>query len=278
MQMIIKKIEKALSNIYPDYEVSSLIRIIIQHVVGQPLPTFLLDKNRKISPSQELKIDKIVERLQAHEPIQYILEETEFFGLPFFVNKNVLIPRPETEELVELILSENSGRSIQILDIGTGSGAIAIALAKHMKDAKITAWDISFKALDVAVFNSKANSTDISFKRVDVLGNYPTDQKFDIIVSNPPYVLESEKEDMNKNVLDYEPHSALFVPDNSPLLFYERITDIAKQLLNPNGKLYFEINQAKGPETKSMIEEKGLKNVSIIKDISENNRIIRANY
>ena len=210
--------------------------------------------------------------------ILIILEETEFFGLPFFGNKNVLIPRPETEELVELILSENSGRSIQILDIGTGSGAIAIALAKHMKDAKITAWDISFKALDVAVSNSKANSTDISFKRVDVLGNYPTDQKFDIIVSNPPYVLESEKEDMNKNVLDYEPHSALFVPDNSPLLFYERITDIAKQLLNPNGKLYFEINQAKGPETKSMIEEKGLKNVSIIKDISENNRIIRANY
>jgi len=277
MQMIIKKIEKALSDIYPNYEISSLIRIIIKHVTGQPLPILLLDKSRKISPSQELKIDKIIERLRTHEPIQYILEETEFFGLPFFVNKNVLIPRPETEELVELILSENSGRNIQILDIGTGSGAIAIALAKHMKEAKVTAWDISFKALDIALFNSKINSVDISFQRIDVLSDYPCEKKYDIIVSNPPYIMDVEKENMSKNVLDHEPHSALFVPDNTPLLFYERITDIAKQILNTKGKLYFEINQAKGADTKLMIEEKGFKDVSLIKDISGNDRIIRAN-
>lgn len=231
--------------------------------------------NIEITPDQQQEIDAIIDRLKKHEPIQYILEETEFFGLPFTVNKNVLIPRPETEELVELIISENKKPGLHILDIGTGSGAIAIALAKQMDKANVSAWDISYKALDVAVLNSKINSVDISFKIVDVLGDYPIDKKFDIIVSNPPYIMEKEKVSMEQNVLDYEPHSALFVPDNNALLFYNRIADISSNLLNPGGKLYFEINRAKGQETVTILKEKGFTQIALFKDLSKNDRMVR---
>lgn len=279
MQNIIENIKESLSGIYSEHEITSLTKLIVEHVTGQALPLFLSDKSKKITSEEEQKIKKIVERLQTSEPIQYILGETEFFGMPFVVNENVLIPRQETEELVELILSENKNRAeMKILDIGTGSGAIAITLAKHMKNADISAWDISYKALDTAVFNSKINSVNIFFKRIDVLESYPVDEKFDVIVSNPPYVLESEKKTMERNVLDYEPHSALFVPDDNPLLFYIKIADISQQLLKPDGKLYLEINQKKGQETKAMLIEKGFQNVAIIQDISGNDRIIRTDY
>lgn len=162
------------------------------------------------------------------------------------------------------------------MDIGTGSGAIAIALAKHMKNADVSAWDISAKALDVATQNSKINSASVSFKRVDVLSDCPSEKKFDIIVSNPPYVLENEIESMEQNVLDYEPHLALFVPDNDPLLFYNRIANIASNLLNPNGKLYFEINQAKGKEVVSMLKGKGFTDIALFQDLSNKDRMVRA--
>lgn len=278
MQHIYKKIKEALAEIYPDNETVSLSRLIIEHISGQSFTSFLSDKNNKITPAQEEKIDHIIERLITHEPIQYILGETEFFGLPFVVNENVLIPRPETEELVETILSEHKDSKVKILDIGTGSGSIAIALKKYLPNASIEAWDFSEKALDTARLNAKKNNTNIVFKKVDVLSDYPETEKFDIIVSNPPYVLESEKQVMNENVLDYEPYSALFVPDNNPLLFYVRIADIATKLLKREGKIYLEINQAKGAETKQMLEEKKFKNVVIIKDISGNDRIIKADY
>ena len=229
-----------------------------------------------LTQNQQQKVESIIERLKRHEPIQYILGETEFFGLTFHVNENVLIPRPETEELVELILKENNKIGLCVLDIGTGSGAIAIALAKHMKNADVSAWDISSKALDVAALNSKSNSATVSFKQIDALSDYPLDKKFDIIVSNPPYVLENEKELMEQNVLDYEPHQALFVPDNNPLLFYKRIADIASNLLNHKGKLYFEINQAKGKGMLGMLEEKGFTNVTLFQDLSNKDRMVRA--
>lgn len=259
---------------YPESEISGFIRIILEHITKKTYHQLLLD-NTEITLDQQQEIDVIIERLKKYEPIQYILEETEFFGLPFTVNKNVLIPRPETEELVELIISENRKSDISILDIGTGSGAIAIALVKQMEKASVSAWDISYKALDIAVLNSKINSVDISFKVVDVLGDYPMNKKFDIIVSNPPYIMEKEKENMERNVLDYEPHSALFVPNDNALLFYNRIADISLNLLNPGGKLYFEINQTKGQETVEILKEKGFSEIVLFQDLSKNNRIVR---
>lgn len=278
MQDILQNIRKSLSEFYPDNEISGLVRLLIEHVTKSSMPALLSDKNTKITSEEVLKIDKIVERLQRFEPIQYILGETEFYGLPFTVNHDVLIPRPETEELVELILNENKGTQPHILDIGTGSGCIAISLQKHLPKASVKGWDISEKALAVATLNSKSNSVNVTFDQVDILSDYPTDQYFDIIVSNPPYVLDSEKTDMHANVLDYEPHTALFVADNDPLLFYNRIADVAIQLLTNEGKLYFEINRAKGQETIKMLEDKNFSEIRLIKDISGNDRMVRAEY
>lgn len=275
MQETISFIKNTLNAYYPESEISGFVRIIIEHLTKSSYQLALLNQT-EFSDKQKDELSSILERLVSFEPIQYILGETEFFGLPFIVNENTLIPRPETEELVELILAENTKSDLRILDIGTGSGAIAIALAKQMNDAKVSAWDISFKALDVAVLNSKINNVDIEFKRVDVLGDCPKDKQFDIIVSNPPYVLESEKGSMEDNVLQYEPYTALFVPDNDALLFYRRIAHIAKDLLSPNGKLYFEINQAKGKDTIEMLENKGFSNVALFQDLSKRDRMVRA--
>lgn len=278
MQDILQNIRKSLSGFYPDNEISGLVRLLIEHVTKSSMPALLSDKNTKITSEEVLKIDKIVERLQRFEPIQYILGETEFYGLPFTVNQDVLIPRPETEELVELILNENKESKPRILDIGTGSGCIAVSLQKLLPNASVKGWDISEKALAVAALNSKSNSVNVTFNQVDILSDYPTNHSFDIIVSNPPYVLDSEKTDMHANVLEYEPHTALFVADNSPLLFYNRIADVAIQLLTDGGKLYFEINRAKGQETIKMLENKKFSEIRLIKDISGNDRMVRAQY
>lgn len=278
MQDILQNIRKSLSGFYPDNEISGLVRLLIEHVTKSSMPALLSDKNTKITSEEVLKIDKIVERLQRFEPIQYILGETEFYGLPFTVNQDVLIPRPETEELVELILNENKESKPRILDIGTGSGCIAVSLQKHLHESSVTAWDISEKALAVAALNSKSNSVNVTFNQVDILSDYPTNHSFDIIVSNPPYVLDSEKTDMHANVLEYEPHTALFVADNNPLLFYNRIADVAIQLLTDGGKLYFEINREKGQETIKMLENKKFSEIRLIKDISGNDRMVRAQY
>lgn len=275
MRKVVSHIKESLEAYYPESEISGFTRVIIEHITKKPYPQVCVDPP-VFTPELHARIDIILNRLKKYEPVQYIIEETEFFGLLFFVNQSVLIPRPETEELVELILKENKKSGLSLLDIGTGSGAIAVALAKNMAGASVSAWDISSKALDIAVLNSKANSTDISFSGVDVLGDYPTDKKYDIIVSNPPYVLESEKEQMELNVLEYEPHTALFVPDNNALLFYERIADIALNLLTPAGRLYFEINQAKGAETVKMLEKKGFAEVTLFQDLSKKDRMIKA--
>ena len=278
MQDILQNIRKSLSGFYPDNEISGLVRLLIEHVTKSSMPALLSDKNTKITSEEVLKIDKIVERLQRFEPIQYILGETEFYGLPFTVNQDVLIPRPETEELVELILNENKESKPRILDIGTGSGCIAVSLQKLLPNASVKGWDISEKALAVAALNSKSNSVNVTFNQVDILSDYPTNHSFDIIVSNPPYVLDSEKTDMHANVLEYEPHTALFVAGNNPLLFYNRIADVAIQLLTDGGKLYFEINRAKGQETIKMLENKNFSEIRLIKDISGNDRMVRAQY
>lgn len=275
---IIKKIHTSLVQSYDDSEISIFTRLIIEHVTNLPFSLFLSDKNTKITEAQELNIDKIIERLQRLEPIQYILGETEFFGLPFMVDDNVLIPRPETEELVEMMIHENSSDQVNILDIGTGSGCIAISLKRHIKKAKLVGWDVSESALEMAIKNAKLNSVDVTFSKVDVLSEYPTNEFFDVIVSNPPYIMNSEKKEMDHNVLNYEPHTALFVSDHEPLLFYNKIADIAKVILKPSGRLYFEINRAKGMETIDMLNNKGFVNIELFKDISGNDRIIKAIY
>lgn len=276
MKEIILHIKSSLQKHYPEKEISAFARLLLSHICKLPYSTIMTEQDLKLNSIQKSELDAAISRLKNYEPIQYILEETEFFGLPFYVNKNVLIPRPETEELVELIINENLQEGLSVLDIGTGSGCIAISLARYLRKADISAWEISPLALEVAILNSKKNNVNINFKKTDVLGEYPSDKRFDIIVSNPPYILEKEKQDMDANVLDYEPHTALFVPDDKSLIFYERIADIALQILKPNGKLYFEINRAKGQETIDMLKKKGFLNIELHKDLSGNDRMVRA--
>jgi len=239
-----------------------------------------------ISESDLLKFNFAIKDLKTHRPIQYILGEADFYRLKFKVNENVLIPRPETEELVHLIITDyNSSSPLEragvrsILDIGTGSGCIPIALKKHIPLVKMSAMDISEKALEVAEENAFLNKAEVNFILDSILN--PSSQIsghtsfFDIIVSNPPYICISEKESMHKNVLDHEPYIALFVNDNDPLLFYKAICDFAIKHLNENGKIYLEINQSLSSETKNLLENKGFKNVELIKDLSNNYRILR---
>lgn len=219
-------------------------------------------------------------RLKLYHPIQYIIGDTEFYGLPFIVNSHVLIPRPETEELVDWIVKDLTvsvkKEQIKILDIGTGSGCIAISLAKNLPEAKVSAIDISENAIEVANANAKLNDVDVHFTVSDALRMEHLLEKFDVIVSNPPYVRELEKKEIQPNVLENEPHLALFVPDHDPLVFYKKITELANHNLNADGVLYFEINQYLGNETMQMIEGKGFESVKLRKDIYANDRMIRA--
>lgn len=275
MQNAILHIKNTLAPYYPDREIAGLTRIIIEHISGNTYSSVILNR-LNADEKQMNNISNILYRLKNYEPIQYIIGETEFFGLPFSVNAATLIPRPETEELVELIVNDNPCTNLHVLDIGTGSGCIAISLARYLKSSYVSAWDFSQEALDMALRNAERNNITVSFAKVDVLADYPANKKYDIIVSNPPYVLKSEKETMEANVLKYEPHTALFVPDNNALLFYERIADIAQKILTPKGKLYFEINQAKGAETVEMLKKKSFANVSLFKDLSKRDRMVRA--
>ncbi|MBK0382569.1 peptide chain release factor N(5)-glutamine methyltransferase [Pedobacter sp. SD-b] len=220
-----------------------------------------------------------LDQLKQEVPIQYILAIADFYQLKFKVDKNVLIPRPETEELVHLIISDHKNKAdLSILDIGTGSGCIPVALKKNITQAKVYAIDISEKALEIAKENALINRVEVDFILDDALNllnqKYP---KFDVIVSNPPYIAAKEKQELQKQVLNHEPHLALFVDDESPLVFYDKIADFAINNLNKNGFLYFEINQYLALETKQLIENKGFK-VDVIKDMNDNYRIIKASF
>ena len=223
------------------------------------------------SIAPDTRLNKALEELVQNKPWQYITGETEFYGLPFQVNENVLIPRPETEELVDWVLQDlDSGQSI--LDIGTGSGAIAISLAKNSQ-AKVSALDVSENALQIAKHNAEKNKTHIDFYQADILEATSLPASFDIIVSNPPYVRLLEKDLMHKNVLAYEPHIALFVPDKQALIFYEKITELALQ--NQTKTLYFEINEFLKPELTALLQSKGLKQYIFKKDLREKWRMLR---
>ena len=246
----------------------------------------LRHKDKKISSNERFRIQEILEELKKHRPIQYILGETEFYGMKFKVDENVLIPRPETEELVEWIIKEDApppyplhkrGEKYKLLDIGTGSGCIAVTLAKHFPEAEMFALDISEKALDIARQNAIKNQVDVTFFQYDILKNEPfAFPLFDCIAGNPPYITSKEKTEIAKNVLDYEPHQALFVPDDNPLLFYERIADFARNHLKETGSLYLETSSLYGRASAKVFEDKKFRSVKLLKDISGNDRIIIA--
>lgn len=272
---IAKHIKENLCSYYPAGEVAAFTRIIVTEMLSIPQMTFFLKDNVELTHEQEATLADAINRLQKYEPIQYIQGYSDFCGLRFKVTPATLIPRPETSELVEWIASEASGNE-RILDIGTGSGCIAVSLANKLPDSKVTAWDISNEALAVATENSRSNGTEVTFEQVDILTYRPEENLFDIIVSNPPYIKENEKSAMHSNVLDWEPHTALFVPDSDPLLFYRTIAKKGLTLLKPGGTLYFEINRAHGAETVEMLAGLGYADIELRKDFAENDRMIKA--
>lgn len=279
---------KELETIYDQEEIESFFFIISEFLHQKKRIDLALNPNFSIHKNELEKWNSIIAELKQEKPIQYILGETEFYGLRFLVNENTLIPRPETEELVELIIesqkSKVESRKCKILDIGTGSGCIAISLAKNLPNTKVYALDVSEKALYTAKQNSEINKVEINFINKSILEvedsiipttNYQLSTIFfDIIVSNPPYVRNLEKKEIKKNVLEYEPHLALFVEDTDALLFYRKIAQLAQKNLSENGKLYFEINQYLGKETVELLENLGFQNINLIKDVYGNDRMI----
>lgn len=277
MNQITAFIRESLLDIYPPEEVKALTMIICCDMLGINALDIYMGKDINLSEGKKRDLENILLRLRKNEPIQYIQGFTQFCGMTFNVAKGVLIPRPETAELVELIVNE-SVQSPKILDIGTGSGCIAISLFKKIPDSQVTAWDVSPEALEIAELNNRALSAQVDFVLQDVFKtNIVGEHLYDIIVSNPPYITVSEQKSMESNVLDWEPGNALFVADDDPLCFYTRIARLGQSLLSPNGMLYFEINQAYGTEMVDMLSVNGYKDIRLIKDFFGNDRIVTAN-
>lgn len=283
--MILKEFKifftETLSEIYPKSEIESFFFILIDEYLNLKRIDSVINPDFKIVDDKLSLLKDALERLKKEEPIQYIIGNTEFYGFTFFVDENTLIPRPETEELVEWILLEvdklqsNNTSKLFILDIGTGTGCIPISLAKNLPATTISAIDVSTDAIKVAQKNALLNNVEINFIEADILQTKTLPQQFDIIISNPPYVRELEKAEIQNNVLQNEPHLALFVSDENPLLFYDKIADLAKQHLTKNGLLFFEINQYLGNETVKMLTKKGFKNIELRKDLFGKDRMIK---
>ena len=262
-----------LFQVYDKPELEQLLQITFSHYLNINRIDLSLRKDEKLLESDFNKITHVINELKQNKPLAQIIGEWEFYGISLKVNEYTLIPRPETEELVQLIVNENNSPK-SILDIGTGSGCIALALKKSLPNTNVFACDISEKALEVAKENAHKNQLDVALKRVDILKWEKEEEKYNIIVSNPPYITLKEKELMHKNVLDYEPHLALFVENDAPLLFYNAILEFAEHHLTENGKLYFEINELYGNEVKQLLKDKKFKNINIVKDINEKDRIV----
>lgn len=263
---------------YSQEEKQSFYNLLVEHHFGLTRFEAHEKLESNFPKAKELLFLKAIQRLENNEPIQYIIGETEFYGLSFKVNKHTLIPRPETEELVAWIVEDqpNNDAALHILDIGTGSGCIAISLAKNLEKAKVLGLDISERALKIATENALINNAEVSFVKQDIIETKVLPDKYDVIVSNPPYVREKEKEMMLANVLDYEPEKALFVSNEDPLLFYRKIAQIAYKYLSENGILYFEINEYLGKEMTALLSQLGFKNCTIKKDIYGKDRMMRA--
>lgn len=271
-----------LASLYDKYETESFFYIILEDFHHMKRVDLAMNPTFELSPELLQQWENVVAQLKEQRPIQYILGETEFYGLPFYVNEHTLIPRQETEELVDWIIKEAKGEGrktqVKILDIGTGTGCIAISLAKNLPNAKVFALDVSDKALAVAKRNAERNNVDITFIHQSILATEDLGETFDIIVSNPPYVRNLEKAEIKKNVLDFEPHLALFVEDMDALLFYRKITELAKINLAENGQLYFEINQYLGKEMIELLEKYHFSNIELRKDIYGNDRMMKGDF
>jgi len=281
---------KELDSLYPKEEVGSFFYMLIEQYLNLERFALSLEPNLIISKEEETPLFEALSRLKLQEPIQHIIGSAHFMDMEFKVNKHVLIPRPETEELVRWIIKEVRGEKykvgstnyevqssipLKILDVGTGSGCIAIALAKNLPNVKVYALDVSEDALLAAKDNAQSNAVAINFLKKDILTMASLQEEFDIIVSNPPYVRELEKKEMHKNVLEHEPELALFVSDENPLLFYKRITEFAVQNLKEGGTLFFEINQYLGKETKQLLIDRKFLEIELRKDMFGNDRLLK---
>lgn len=269
---VLRYFQDKLESQYPVHEIQLFFEWICAHFF-QLTKTDLLLGERRFSESELLTFRSIVKRLKTNEPIQHIVGEVEVYGLNFTVNKHVLIPRPETEEMVDLICKNEHPTTI--LDIGTGSGIIPICLKHHFPKARVEAIDISKEALEIAQKNARLNQVEVEFFQKDILCE-ALSKEYDLVVSNPPYVLESDKSMMHENVLQFDPPIALFVPDSDPLKFYNRIIELSQHSLLPNGKIYFEVHEKFGQEVANKLTEFGFQEVEVIQDLQGKDRIVRA--
>jgi release factor glutamine methyltransferase len=275
-----------INGIYDINETEAITLLVIAEVTGMSRASVKAFPERELNAEQFEQLKNTLAELKTGKPVQYILGVTEFYGLPFKVNPYVLIPRPETEELIEWILSSEGeslnmkGERLSVLDIGTGSGCIAISLKKNLRNADVSAIDISEGALQTAKENAVLNEVNVNFIQADILNINPTNDgvQYAVIVSNPPYVTLDDKKQMHSNVTDFEPHTALFVPEHDPLIFYRAIADFALNNLIANGLLYFEINENLGKETVELLADKGFKNIELRKDMSGRDRMIKAQH
>jgi release factor glutamine methyltransferase len=274
-----RNLRKRLQSVYPEGEASAILFLVLDKRFGLSRTDVLVGRLDALSDNERAALDGIVQRLETGEPVQYVLGEADFDGMSLRVGPGVLIPRPETEELVAWIASDLAGRGkVRILDIGTGSGCIALSLARRFPDAEVEAWDISDSALAIASDNARQLGLNVELvKRDALLKDVPADlfERYDVIVSNPPYICEREKADMDDNVLQHEPSTALFVPDSDPLLFYRAISLSAARMLKHGGGLYFEINREYGRETEAMMRSAGLEEVELRKDFIGNDRMVK---
>ncbi|PLX14245.1 MAG: peptide chain release factor N(5)-glutamine methyltransferase [Marinilabiliales bacterium] len=276
IKKIISFIKSELKDIYPIEEINSFVYIIFDEVLKYSRTKVLVSSEHEVNNESIKQIYSITKELKQQKPIQYIFEKTTFYELLFRVNPSVLIPRPETEELVEWIIAENKNKVQKILDIGTGSGCIAISLAKNLVGSTVYAADVSAEALKIAEENCRLNKVPIQLFQLDILNpKNNIDQKFDIIVSNPQYIAEKEKNLMQANVLNHEPELALFVSDEDPLVFYKSIVNFGLSHLNSNGQLFFEINESYGSKMFELLNEKGFSHISLKKDINGKDRMIK---
>jgi release factor glutamine methyltransferase len=266
---------KELDGRFPDNELKSMIRIIFDDVMHYQQVDIIIHDDDQLPDFFQSRLEDIIDRLKHDEPIQYILGEARFHGRSFNVTKATLIPRPETEQLVDLIIDENKASDLRVLDIGTGTGCIAISLARDLKFPSISAIDISGEALKVAADNATRLKAKVNFEQCDILTATPKPDAFDIIVSNPPYVCDNERSAMSRNVLDYEPATALFVPDDDPLKFYKAIARYAATALSDGGRLYLEINRQFGEMTANLLNDDFI-DVRILKDFCDNTRFVTA--
>lgn len=272
-----QKLYSTLKSHYPQTELDSFFKIILEDVLNLSKIDFALEPNKEIEISKILEIERIINGLTKQTPLQYLIGFVEYMDLKLEVNKNVLIPRPETEELIYWIINDfKNSININILDIGTGTGCIPIALHKNLNKANVTSIDVSKEATKTAIKNAKLNNVNVNFINQNILTTNTLPLQYDVIVSNPPYVRNLEKAEIKKNVLDYEPHLALFVEDDDPLIFYKKIAELAKQHLKPDGSLYYEINQYLGNETVDLLQKIGFKNIELKKDMFGNDRMIKA--